>query len=102
MKPKIDSALLERARGILTRRGARELATACLSLAAKRICGLSINDLPDLPSGMYYRDQWQETWEEDGLTAGNLASAMAEANDCVRSILAEEGFAFCDREGNQT
>jgi hypothetical protein len=102
MKPKIDPALLERAQSILTKKGARSLATACLSLAAKRICGLSIQDLPDLPCGMYFRDQWQETWEGDGLSAGNLASAMDDANDCVRSILAEEGFAFCDREGNET
>ena len=88
------SASFAKAEEILRRKGARALAGACLNYQAKRLCGgLSIHDLPDLPCGMDFRDHWQETWEADGLTEENFAEAIAEAAECVREILAEDGLA---------
>ena len=87
------SAAYSKAEGILARKGARALASACLNYQAKRLAGgLSIEDLPDLPCGMDFRDHWQETWEADGLTEENFAEAIAQAAECVREILAEEGY----------
>ena len=78
---------------ILARKGARALAGACLNYQAKRLAGgLSIGDLPDLPCGMDYRDHWQETWEAEGLTPENFGEAIAQAAECLREILAEQGF----------
>ena len=88
------SASFAKAEGILAHKGARALAGACLNYQAKRLAGgLSIHDLPDLPCGMDFRDHWQETWEADGLTEDNFAEAIAQAAECVREILAEQGFA---------
>ena len=88
------SASFAKAEGILARKGARALAGACLNYQAKRLAGgLSIHDLPDLPCGMDFRDHWQETWEADGLSEDNFAEAIAQAAECLREILAEQGFA---------
>jgi len=86
------SAAFSKAEEIFARKGARALAGACLNYQAKRLCGLSIQDLPDLPAGMDFRDHWQEAWEADGLTEDNFAEAIAQAAECVREILAEDGF----------
>jgi hypothetical protein len=88
------SAAYSKAEGILARKGARALASACLTYQARRLAGgLSIEDLPDLPCGMDFRDHWEETWEADGLTEDNFAEAIAQAAECVREILAEDGLA---------
>ena len=87
---------------ILARKGARALAGACLNYQAKRLAGgLSIRDLPDLPCGMDYRDHWQETWEAEGLTPANFGEAIAQAAECLREILAEEGFPEMTEEGRE-
>lgn len=85
-------ACFKKAEALLARKGPRILAGACLNHAAKHLCGLSIRDLPDTPSGMHFRDQWEETWKADGLTPENFAEAIAEAAECVREILAEDGY----------
>jgi hypothetical protein len=88
------SAAYSKAEGIFARKGARALASACLTYQARRLAGgLSIEDLPDLPCGMDFRDHWEETWEADGLTEENFAEAIAQAAECVREILAEDGLA---------
>ena len=88
------SASFAKAEEILSRKGARALAGACLNYQAKRLAGgLSIYDLPDLPCGMDFRDHWEETWDADWLTEENFAEAIAQAAECVREILAEQGFA---------
>jgi len=89
---------LEIAQSIYDRKGARALAGACLNYQAKRLCGLSINDLPDLPCGMDFRDHWESEWEGGPLTEENFAEAIAQAAECVREILAEDGF---DLEGGE-
>lgn len=87
------SAHFAKAQEILQRKGARALAGACLNYQAKRLCGgLSIHDLPDLPCGMDFRDHWQAEWEGGPLTEENFAEAIAQAAECLREILAEEGF----------
>jgi hypothetical protein len=87
------SAAFSKAEGIFARKGARALASACLTYQARRLAGgLSIEDLPDLPCGMDFRDHWEETWEADGLREDNFAEAIAQAAECVREILAEEGY----------
>jgi len=87
------SASFAKAQDLLARKGARVLASSCLNYQAKRMAGgLSIRDLPDLPCGMDYRDHWQSTWEAEGLTEANFAQAIRDAAECLREILAEEGF----------
>ena len=87
---------------ILARKGARALAGACLNYQAKRLAGgLSIQDLPDLPCGMDFRDHWQETWEAEGLTPENFGEAIAQAAETLREILAEEGFPELAEEGGE-
>ena len=87
------SASFAKAEEILRRKGARALAGACLNYQAKRLCGgLSIHDLPDLPCGMDFRDEWESEWSAGPLTEENFAEAIAQAAECLREILAEEGF----------
>ena len=87
------SAHFAKAQEILQRRGARALAGACLNYQAKRLCGgLSIRDLPDLPCAMDFRDEWESEWSAGPLTEENFAEAIAQAAECLREILAEEGF----------
>lgn len=89
----VNDAMLAKAKALAANKGARALASACLNLAAKRLTGgLSIQDLPDLPLAMDYRDDWQERFEHDGIDAANLAEALEQAEDCLRDMLAEEGF----------
>lgn len=95
------SAYFAKAEQILQRKGARALAGACLNYQAKRICGLSIRDLPDLPCGMDFRDHWQSEWEAGPLTEENFAEAIAQAAECLREILAEEGFAELARQAEE-
>jgi hypothetical protein len=86
-------ACFQKAEALFARKGARILAGACLNYQAKRLAGgLSIEDLPDLPCGMDFRDHWEETWEAEGLTEASFAEAIAQAAECVREILAEDGF----------
>ncbi len=91
-------ACFKKAEALFARKGARILAGACLNHAAKHLCGLSIRDLPDLPCGMNFRDHWQETWEAEGLTEASFAEAIAQAAECVREILAEDGLEDLARE----
>lgn len=87
------SASFAKAEEILRRKGARALAGACLNYQAKRLCGgLSIHDLPDLPCAMDFRDEWESEWSAGPLTEENFAEAIAQAAECLREILAEEGF----------
>jgi hypothetical protein len=95
------SAYFAKAEEILKRKGARALAGACLNYQAKRLCGLSINDLPDLPCGMDFRDHWQSEWEGGPLTEENFAEAIAQAAECLREILAEDGFADLARQAEE-
>lgn len=96
------SASFAKAEEILRRKGARALAGACLNYQAKRLCGgLSIRDLPDLPCGMDFRDHWQAEWEGGPLTEENFAEAIAQAAECLREILAEEGFADLARQAEE-
>lgn len=95
------SAYFAKAEQILQRKGARALAGACLNYQAKRLCGLSIHDLPDLPCGMDFRDHWQGEWEGGPLTEENFAEAIAQAAECLREILAEEGFADLARQAEE-
>ena len=90
MKTK-QQAMFEKAQRILQTKGARKLASACLNTKAKEITGLSIQDLPDLPCGMDFRDHWESEWDAGTLTEESLADALAQAGACVREILAEEG-----------
>lgn len=86
---------LEIAQSIYARKGGRELASAYLDLAARKLTGaLSIEDLPDLPCGMDFRDDWQSRFEAEGVTAENIRECSAQAKECVREILAEDGFEF--------
>lgn len=86
---------LEIAQGIFERKGARELASAYLDLATRKIAGgLSIEDLPDLACGMDFRDDWQSRFEAEGVTLENTRECLAQAKECVREIMAEEGFDF--------
>lgn len=86
---------LEIAQSIFERKGARELASAYLDLAARKLTGgLSINDLPDLPCGMDFRDDWESRFEAEGVTLANIRECSAQAKECVREILAEDGFEF--------
>lgn len=89
----VTPIMLENARSIAAKRGARALASSVLSLCVRRrVGGLSIEDLPDLPSAMDFRDDWQGIFESDGISAENLACAISDGFECVDSILAEEGF----------
>lgn len=86
---------LEIAQGIFERKGARELASAYLDLATRKIAGgLSIEDLPDLACGMDFRDDWQSRFESEGVTLENTKECLTQAKECVREILAEDGFEF--------
>lgn len=67
--------------------GARKLATGVLNLAANRRVSLSIHDLPDLPCAMYFRDEWQETWEDVGLTRENLECALSDAFEIIDELM---------------
>jgi hypothetical protein len=98
----VNSSVYVKAGEILARKGARALAGACLNYQAKRLAGgLSIQDLPDLPCGMDFRDHWQETWEAEGLTPENFGEAIAQAAETLREILAEEGFPELAEEGRE-
>jgi len=86
---------LEVAQGIYARKGGRELASAYLDLSTRKLAGgLSIEDLPDLPCGMDFRDDWQSRFEAEGVTLENTRECLAQAKECVREILAEDGFDF--------
>ena len=86
---------LEVAQSIYARKGGRELASAYLDLATRKIAGgLSIEDLPDLACGMDFRDDWQSRFESEGVTLENTRECLAQAKECVREILAEDGFDF--------
>jgi hypothetical protein len=50
---------------------------------------------------MDYRDHWQETWQAEGLTPENFGEAIAQAAECLREILAEEGFPELAEEGSE-
>lgn len=92
---KMKRTPLEVAQGIYARKGGRELASAYLDLATRKLAGgLSIEDLPDLPCGMDFRDDWQSRFEAEGVTLENTRECLAQAKECVREILAEDGFDF--------
>jgi hypothetical protein len=92
---KLKRTPLEVAQSIFARKGARELASAYLDLATRKLAGgLSIEDLPDLACGMDFRDDWQSRFEAEGVTLENTRECLAQAKECVREILAEDGFDF--------
>lgn len=95
------SASFAKAEEILRRKGPRALAGACLNYQAKRLCGLSIRDLPDLPCAMDFRDEWESEWSACPLTEENFADAIAQAAECLREMLAEEGFADLARQAEE-
>jgi len=96
------SASFAKAEEILRRKGPRALADACLNYQAKRLCGgLSIRDLPDLPCAMDFRDEWESEWSAGPLTEENFAEAIARAAECLREMLAEEGFAELARQAEE-
>jgi hypothetical protein len=98
----VNPSVYQKAGEILARKGARALAGACLNYQAKRLAGgLSIQDLPDLPCGMEFRDHWEETWEAEGLTPENFGEAIAQAAETLREILAEGGFPELAEEGRE-
>ena len=92
---KLKRTPLEVAQSIYARKGGRELASAYLDLATRKIAGgLSIEDLPDLACGMDFRDDWQSRFEAEGVTLENTRECSAQAKECVREILAGDGFDF--------
>jgi hypothetical protein len=89
---KLKRTPLEVAQSIYARKGGRELASAYLDLATRKIAGgLSIEDLPDLPCGMDFRDDWQSRFEAEGVTLENTRECLAQADEAIAELLAEEG-----------
>lgn len=97
----VSDAMLQRARDIARTKGPRVLAGACLNLAAKKLTGgLSLQDLPDLPLAMDFRDHWESEFQALGVDGALLAEALQQAEECLRDMLAEEGFPI-DGEENE-